>query len=119
MTPKAAQFLDRIASWAQNRDDVNLILCSARRRERTIPPTNSRTSTSCWVASNHAATSTTAIGLERFGTPLLTFVEPTATGGELERRVLFANGLDVDVSLIAMATLRMWAAHGCRPTSFP
>ncbi len=34
------------------------------------------------------------------GVPVLTFIEPTASGGEQERRVLFEGGLDVDFAII-------------------
>lgn len=37
--------------------------------------------------------------LKNIGNPLLTFLEPTATGDELERRVLFEGILDVDFAI--------------------
>ncbi len=46
-----------------------------------------------------------AAWLEAFGTPLLTFIEDTATGGQLERRVLFDSGLDVDFALVPTTAL--------------
>lgn len=38
--------------------------------------------------------------LEEIGSPLLTFLEPTSTGEEMERRVLFEGMLDVDFAVI-------------------
>jgi aminoglycoside 6-adenylyltransferase len=38
--------------------------------------------------------------VNELGTPLLTFIEPTATGGEKERRVLFEGMLDVDFTIM-------------------
>lgn len=38
--------------------------------------------------------------LSRIGKPLLTFLEPTAVGGQMERRVLFEGMLDADFSII-------------------
>src|SRR5262249_4289262 len=46
-----------------------------------------------------------ATWLEAFGRPLLTFVEPTATGGQLERRVLFESGTEVDFSVVPAGAL--------------
>ena len=119
MTPKATQFLDRIASWAQNRDDVNLILLLGS-QARADDPADQFSDVDivlgCLEPRRYLDNGDWIGALD---TPLLTFVEPTATGGELERRVLFANGLDVDVSLIAMATLRLWAAEGMPPDVLP
>ena len=41
----------------------------------------------------------TADWIENMGNPLLTFVEPTADGEEMERRVLFEGVLDVDFAI--------------------
>jgi len=119
VTPKATQFLDRIASWAQNRDDVNLILLLGS-QARADDPADQFSDVDivlgCLEPRRYLDYGDWIGALDK---PLLTFVEPTATGGELERRVLFANGLDVDVSLIAMATLRLWAAEGMPPDVLP
>jgi aminoglycoside 6-adenylyltransferase len=42
-----------------------------------------------------------------FGRPLLTFVEPTAVGRAFERRILYENGLDVDVAILTPEWLRL------------
>lgn len=39
---------------------------------------------------------------EKFGTVVLTFVEPTADGGSLERRVMYEGGLDVDFAFFPL-----------------
>lgn len=44
--------------------------------------------------------------LQRFGEPLLSFVEPTAVGGFDERRVLFRDGLEVDLVVIPAEAAR-------------
>jgi len=43
--------------------------------------------------------------VSEFGDPLLTFVGPTAIGGERERRVLYRTGEDVDLSLLSPGAL--------------
>ena len=40
-----------------------------------------------------------------FGTPVLTFLEPTAVGQERERRVLYETGEDVDFPILALTDL--------------
>nr|MDO8132790.1 aminoglycoside 6-adenylyltransferase [Candidatus Njordarchaeum guaymaensis] len=45
--------------------------------------------------------------IENIGNALLTFVEPTATGGEMERRVLFEGMLDVDFAIIPEKNVQM------------
>ena len=48
--------------------------------------------------------------LSRFGTPLLSFVEETALGGERERRVLYDDGLEVDFAVFPASALAALAA---------
>jgi aminoglycoside 6-adenylyltransferase len=43
--------------------------------------------------------------VQAFGVPLLTFVEPTAVGDRIERRVLFEDGQDVDFVLLSVSDL--------------
>ncbi len=43
--------------------------------------------------------------IREFGTPVLTFLEPTAVGDQRERRVLYESGEDVDFPLIPLAAL--------------
>ncbi len=38
--------------------------------------------------------------VKRFGSPRLTFLEPTAVGGQRERRVLYEDGSDVDFAIV-------------------
>ena len=44
-------------------------------------------------------------GSAEFGTPVLTFLEPTAVGQQRERRVLYETGEDVDFPLLALSAL--------------
>ena len=48
--------------------------------------------------------------VEAFGRPLLTSVEPTAVGRAFERRVLYEDGLDVDITILTPEELRLAAA---------
>ena len=49
--------------------------------------------------------------ISQFGTPIITFLEPTASGGR-ERRVLYTNGLDVDFAITPYVMLQQTAEEG-------
>ncbi len=50
--------------------------------------------------------------LAHIGTPWLTFVEPTADGRSMERRVLFEGGLDVDFAFFPLDLIRRMGQQG-------
>ena len=62
---------------------------------RTHQPTAGRISTSCSSSRTPRDISRTPAGSQEFGTPILTFLEPTFEGSR-ERRVLYETGEDVD-----------------------
>lgn len=53
--------------------------------------------------------------LGEIGNPVLTFLEPTATGGEMERRVLFEGMLDVDFSIVPKSKAQQLLRDGVPP----
>jgi len=53
--------------------------------------------------------------IENIGNALLTFVEPTATGGEMEHRVLFEGMLDVDFAIIPKRNVQMLPQDTIQP----
>ena len=64
---------------------------SGRRRAPTRRPIAGRTSTqSCSSTIRRGSSTTSWVG--EFGTPVLTFLEPTAIGERVERRVLYEHG---------------------------
>jgi aminoglycoside 6-adenylyltransferase len=112
MTATAARFLARLAAWARAADDIRLVLVLGS-QARTADPADEFSDVDIVVACrDQRRYLDDAAWLEALGSPLLTFIEPTATGGEFERRVLFRDGLDVDVSLIAEARIRAWVRDG-------
>jgi hypothetical protein len=54
--------------------------------------------------------------LGNIGSVLLTFIEPTASGGELERRALFEGMLDVDFSVVPLVKAQRLLEAGMAPT---
>lgn len=102
----AAGLLDAVTSWAERREDVRaVILVGSRARAGTPADRWSDTDLVLFVE-DPLAYVTDADWLKAFGRPLLTFLEPTAVGGAVERRVLYDSGADVDFALVATALAR-------------
>ncbi len=94
-----------IGDWARETADVHaaVVVGSQVRRETpadrwsdldvflVVDDVERYTSDGRWVA--------------EFGTPVLTFLEPTAVGQERERRVLYETGEDVDFPILALSDL--------------
>jgi len=92
--------LREIAKWAVARDDVHAaVLVGSQARTETPADEFSDADVVLFVDDPTPYVESGA-WLEAFGQPLLTFIEGTATGGQLERRVLFDSGLDVDFALV-------------------
>ena len=88
--------------WAETRVDVRAAIIVGS-RARVVEPADEwadldiivvTSDPDCYVRS--------AEWLENIGAVLLTFVEPTASGDEMERRALFEGMLDVDFSIIPL-----------------
>lgn len=98
-------FLNQVAAWARNRSDVRAVFLVGSQARSEAPADELSDVDLVLVIDDLAAYTESASWLETFGTPLLTFLEPTPVGGLLERRVLFESGLEVDFSLVPSAAL--------------
>jgi aminoglycoside 6-adenylyltransferase len=92
-------FLEQVAEWARNRSDVRAAFIVGS-QVRTEVPADELSD-----VDDPALYTESASWLETFGTPMLTFLEPTPVGGLLERRVLFESGLEADFSLVPASAL--------------
>ena len=101
-----------IADWARERADVRAVVVvgsrRARMRRRIAGPDLDAVSSS----TIRARSPDDEAWIEEFGTPVLSFLEPTAIGEHVERRVLYEGGEDVDFPLIDASK---WRA--LRPTA--
>ena len=96
-------FLDEVVAWAGEQRDVRLaVLLGSQARAATPADELSDVDVVLFV-DDPARFLGDAAWLERFGEPLLTFVEPTAVGEFRERRVLFREGLEVDFAVLPAA----------------
>ena len=98
--------LAQVAEWAGTRPGVRgaVLVGSQARSER---PADEYSDVDIVIfADDPAALLADPTWPRTFGEPLLTFLEPTAVGGQVERRALFADGLEVDFSVFPAAGLR-------------
>ncbi len=99
--------IEAFTRWADRRPDIRaaLILGSQARSER---PADAWSDLDIVLVARHPERYTAEAGwLVEVGDPRLTFVERMPAGGEMERRVLFAGGLDVDFALFPAHRLRL------------
>jgi aminoglycoside 6-adenylyltransferase len=101
MTPE--ERLERIGAWARVTPGVHAALVVGSRARTDVPADVHSDSDVVLICDDPQQWLRSTDWLAEFGTPLLTFVEETAVGDELERRVLYEDGGDVDFSIITPA----------------
>jgi aminoglycoside 6-adenylyltransferase len=100
---RVGPFLDDVAAWAAERDDVRAAVLLGSQARVDTPADHLSDVDVVLFVQDPARLLQDAGWLERFGEPLLTFVEQTAVGGFEERRVLFRDGLEVDFAILPAA----------------
>jgi aminoglycoside 6-adenylyltransferase len=95
--------IQRFVKWAETRVDIRAAIVIGS-RARVVEPADDWADLDIIVVTSDPEHYVGSAGwLENIGTAVLTFVEPTASGGELERRALFEGMLDVDFSIVPLA----------------
>jgi len=94
------QLVERFARWAKTCSDISAVVIVGSRARVDHPADEWADLDIMVVTTDPERYLSTIDWLENIGKPLLTFLEPTATGGQMERRVLFEGMLDVDFSII-------------------
>jgi hypothetical protein len=97
--------LHEIGGWAAARADVHAAVLVGSQARTDTPADEYSDADVVLFVDDPAPYVESAAWLEAFGTPLLTFIEGTATRGQLERRVLFESGLDVDFALVSTTAI--------------
>lgn len=88
--------VERIYKWAMGQDDIRLMMIIGS-RARTDTPADEFSDLDLLILTIEPMRYISASDwLREIGTYYLTFLEETAVGGFVERRVLFESGLDVD-----------------------
>jgi len=95
--------IGRFVGWAETRVDIRAAIVIGS-RARVVEPADDWADLDIVVVTSDPDYYVGSAGwLENIGTVVLTFVEPTASGDELERRALFESMLDVDFAIIPLA----------------
>jgi len=94
------QLVEKFAKWAETCSDISAAIIVGSRARSDHPADEWADLDIVIITSSPEGYLSRTDWLENIGNPLLTFVEPTAAGGEMERRVLFEGMLDVDFSII-------------------
>jgi aminoglycoside 6-adenylyltransferase len=92
--------IDLVATWAEERSDVRAALLVGSRARTTQPADEWSDYDFVLLLDDPQPYIDDASWLSAFGRPLLTFLEPTAVGDFVERRVLFDTGQDADFALL-------------------
>jgi aminoglycoside 6-adenylyltransferase len=88
------------AGWAAARADVRALLIVGSRARADTPADEFSDHDFVVVVDDERPYVESSAWVEEIGPSLLSFLEDTATGGMLERRVLFADGEDADFTLM-------------------
>lgn len=96
-----SDLIDRFVKWANDQPDI-LAIINQGSQARLDHPADEWSDLDLIV---YTTNTEKYLGrpdwLENLGPVILTFLEETAVGGQLERRALFQGGLDVDFSIIS------------------
>jgi aminoglycoside 6-adenylyltransferase len=92
--------IGRFCKWAEGRSDIRIAIVIGSRARRDHPADEWADLDIVIVTAEPDHYVSTSDWINNFGKPLLTFVEPTSTGDEKERRVLYEKMLDVDFAII-------------------
>jgi molybdopterin-guanine dinucleotide biosynthesis protein A len=99
-----------IADWARSRADVRAVLVVGSQARQDVPADRWSDLDVGLFLDDPSRLAEDAGWVEEFGTPVLTFLEATAFGGRVERRVLYESGEDVDFPLLDASTWREFAS---------
>jgi aminoglycoside 6-adenylyltransferase len=89
-----------IADWARERDDVRAAVLVGSQARAEAPADRWSDLDVILVLDDPERYAREADWVAAFGRPVLTFLEPTAVGDRVERRVLYDDGQDVDFILL-------------------
>lgn len=99
-----------IADWARERDDVRAALVVGSQVRSDVSADRWSDLDVGLFVDDPARLADDATWVEEFGRPVLTFLEPTAFGDRVERRVLYESGEDVDFALLEAVAWRGFAS---------
>lgn len=99
-----------VADWAGAREDVRAALVVGSQARSDAPADRWSDLDVALFVDEPRLLAEDATWVAEFGTPVLTFLEPTAFGDRVERRVLYERGEDVDFALLEASAWREFAS---------
>jgi aminoglycoside 6-adenylyltransferase len=105
----------RLTAWAETQDGIRAAVLIGSRARADHPADEWSDLDVLLVVRDMAAYTGQAEWVAQVGEPWLTFIEQTGDGRSLERRALFAGGLDVDFAFFPDEALRQMFEHGAPP----
>jgi aminoglycoside 6-adenylyltransferase len=99
-----------IADWARSREDVRAALVVGSQARSDTPADKWSDLDVGLFVDEPQVLADHSTWVEEFGKPVLTFLEPTAFGNRVERRVLYDSGEDVDFALLEASAWRQFAS---------
>lgn len=101
------ELLARLRAWGEAEDDVRGVILFGSRARASRPADRWSDVDLLVVCRDPAARLGSTDWLEQLGEARISFLETNPVDGEQERRVLFANGLDADLSFVQARRLRL------------
>jgi aminoglycoside 6-adenylyltransferase len=95
-----------ITDWVREREDVRAVLVVGSQARTDTPADRWSDLDAVLFVDDPGRLVDDESWVGEFGTPVLTFLEPTAIGERVERRVLYEHGEDVDFPLVNAAEWR-------------
>ena len=99
-----------IADWARSRSDVRAALVVGSQARSGAPADRWSDLDVGLFVDQPVVLAEDTTWVEEFGRPVLTFLEPTAFGNRVERRVLYESGEDVDFALLEASSWHEFAS---------
>jgi len=100
------ELIERFRKWAESRPDIRAAVIVGSRARVDHPADDWADLDIVIVTTDPEYYVSTSGWIKNFAKPVLTFIEPTSTGDEKERRVLYEDMLDVDFAIIPQEKLQ-------------
>ncbi len=116
-----SQLIERLVDWARAEDNLRSAVIIGSRARADHPADQWSDLDVLVIARDDPAHAGSRAYIDRaewvaqIGAPWLTFAEPSADSRTLERRVLFAGGLDVDFAVFPVEAVQHMLEHGVPP----
>jgi aminoglycoside 6-adenylyltransferase len=109
------QLVGRFVKWAETCSDIRAAVIVGSRARVDHPADEWADLDIIVITTNPEHYVSASDWIEKVGNPLMTFVEPTSGGDDMERRVLFEGMLDVDFAIIPMRKAQQLLQGGVPP----